>query len=61
MPVEKTLLIWTEQGIPASILAVALRVYELDHPGSPLRRLLTRERNWNEGRAPRESPRFATT
>jgi hypothetical protein len=38
-----------------------LRVYELDHPGSPLRRLLTGERHWSERRAPRESPRFATT
>jgi hypothetical protein len=61
MPVEKTVLIWTETGIPASILAVALRVYELDHPGSPLRRLLTGERSLNERRALRESPRFATT
>jgi len=61
MPVEKTVLIWTETGIPASILAVALRMYELDHPGSPLRRLLTGERSLNERRALRESPRFATT
>jgi len=61
MPVEKTVLIWTETGIPASILAVALRVYELDHPGSPLRRLMTGERSLNERRALKESPRFVTT
>jgi hypothetical protein len=62
IPVEKTLLIWTETGIPASILAVALRVYELDHPGSPLRRLLTGSRNQiSERRAPRENPRLVTT
>src|SRR5271166_3759918 len=41
LPVDETLLIWTKTGIPASILAVAVRVYELDHPGSELRRLLT--------------------
>jgi hypothetical protein len=45
IPVDRQLLIWTESGIPASILAVALRVYELDNPGTKLRGLLT-------GRAP---------
>lgn len=41
LPLDRQLLIWTETGIPASILAVALKVYELDHPGSGLRWLLT--------------------
>lgn len=62
LPVEKTLLIWTETGIPSSILAVALRVYELDHPGSRLRRFLTCAPIENiEKRAPRENPRLVTT
>ena len=42
IPVEKNVLIWTESGIPASILAVALRVYEMDFPQTELRQLLTR-------------------
>jgi hypothetical protein len=42
IPVEKNILAWTDSGIPASILAVALRVYELDHPESDLRQVLTR-------------------
>lgn len=41
LPVDETLLIWTRSGIPASVLAVALRVFELDNPGSRLRTLLT--------------------
>ncbi|MBV8817228.1 MAG: hypothetical protein JO022_02655 [Acidobacteriaceae bacterium] len=41
LPVDPTLLVWTKTGIPASILAVALRVYEADHPESNLRTQLT--------------------
>ena len=41
LPVEKNLLVWTQTGIPSSVLAVALRVYELDNPGTQLRRILT--------------------
>jgi len=41
IPVDATALEWTSTGIPATVLAVALRVYELDHPASPLRRMLT--------------------
>jgi len=41
IPVEPDALIWTSTGIPATTLAVALRVYELDHPTSKLRGLLT--------------------
>jgi len=41
IPVEASALAWTSTGIPATVLAVALRVYELDHPTSPLRRTLT--------------------
>jgi hypothetical protein len=52
LPVEENMLVWTREGIPASVLAVALRVYELDHPGSRLRDILSR-------RIPR--PPIATT
>ncbi len=45
LPLDPTLLVWTQAGIPASILAVALKVYEADHPDGQLRTLLT-------GRAP---------
>lgn len=31
---------WSSDGIPASVIAVALRAYELDHPRSDLRDLL---------------------
>lgn len=64
LPLDPGLLIWTNTGIPASILAVALRVYELDHPGTPLRRLLTGKaprRDPVKRAAPRENPRFVTT
>jgi hypothetical protein len=40
IPVEPTTLAWTATGIPATVLAVALRVYELDHPTATLRNLL---------------------
>ena len=61
LPVEKNILIWTETGIPASILAVALRVYELDNPGSPLRRILTGSERTRQPRAFRENPRLVAT
>ena len=41
LPVDRSLLIWTETGIPAGILAVALRVFELDNPETHLREILT--------------------
>ena len=41
LPVSSDLLVWTKSGIPASVLAVALRVYELDHPDSKLRAMIT--------------------
>ena len=41
LPVEENVLVWTQTGIPSSVLAVALRVYELDNPGTQLRRVLT--------------------
>jgi hypothetical protein len=42
LPIDKSAVVWTSSGIPATVLAVALRVYELDHPESNLRSLLTR-------------------
>lgn len=45
LPLDRSLLIWTETGIPASILAVALRVFELDNPESQLRWILTRSQH----------------
>lgn len=44
LPVEPSLLNWPKNGIPASVLAVALKFYELDHPGSLLRGVLTASR-----------------
>src|SRR5215469_9128962 len=42
LPVEENILVWTQSsGIPSSVLAVALRVYELDNPDTQLRKLLT--------------------
>jgi hypothetical protein len=60
LPVDPTLLIWTNNGIPASTLAVALRVYELDHPAAPLRELLTGKWPKREVKRtkPRENPRL---
>jgi hypothetical protein len=40
IPVDPNVLVWTSTGIPATMLAVAVRVYELDHPTIPLRRML---------------------
>ena len=43
LPMESALLSWPSSGVPGSILAVALRIYELDHPGTDLRMRLTRK------------------
>lgn len=43
LPMDSALLSWPSSGVPGSILAVALRIYELDHPGADLRVLLTRK------------------
>ena len=40
LPVSQEDLRWSKSGTPASVLAVALRAYEFDHPGSELRDLL---------------------
>jgi hypothetical protein len=40
LPLGSADLQWTG-GIPATVIAVALRAYELDHPGSALRAELT--------------------
>lgn len=42
LPVLEEDLKWGSE-IPASVLAVALRAYELDHPNSRLRAVLTRK------------------
>jgi hypothetical protein len=44
LPVDPNVLIWSPPGIPSSILAVALRIYELDDPASDLRIQLMRKR-----------------
>ena len=41
VPVEANVLNWPRNGIPASVLAVALRFCELDAPGTTLRSVLT--------------------
>ncbi|MDQ6679299.1 MAG: hypothetical protein M3Z09_18605 [Acidobacteriota bacterium] len=42
IPVAEEELRWGSTGIPTSVLAVAVRAYELDHPTSKLRAVLTR-------------------
>lgn len=44
LPLQDEDLKWTRNGIPASVIAVALRAYELECPGNCLRRLLTAPR-----------------
>jgi hypothetical protein len=41
VPVEASALNWPKNGIPASVLAVALRFCELEAPGTALRSMLT--------------------
>lgn len=41
LPLQAEDLKWTASGIPVSVIAVALRAYELSHPGSSLRQELT--------------------
>jgi hypothetical protein len=40
LPLTREDLQFSRSGIPASVIAVALRAYELDHPGSSLRQEL---------------------
>lgn len=40
LPLPARDLEWSTDGIPASVIAVALRAFELDHPRSELRDLL---------------------
>jgi hypothetical protein len=42
LPLDRSLIEWTSSSIPPSTLAVALKVYELDHPESDLRTFLTK-------------------
>jgi hypothetical protein len=44
LPLQAEDLQWTRNGIPATVIAVALRAYELGHPGSSLRHDLTSSR-----------------
>jgi hypothetical protein len=44
LPLGKEDLQFSKRGIPASVIAVALRAYELDNPGSSLRQKLTAAR-----------------
>lgn len=53
IPVEANALAWSSTGLPATVLAVALRVYELDHPSSNLRRILTGKSAEEKNRAAR--------
>jgi hypothetical protein len=41
LPLTREDLQFSKSGIPASVIAVALRVYELNNPGSMLRQQLT--------------------
>jgi hypothetical protein len=44
LPLHDEDLVWTRNGIPVSVIAVALRAYELDNPTSQLRQQLTDSR-----------------
>ena len=61
LPVDSNVLVWAKADIPSSILAVALRIYELDHPGTDLRNVLTEpaevERGGPESHPNRPRPR----
>ena len=41
LPLQDDDLKWSQDGVPASVIAVALSAYELGHPGASLRRELT--------------------
>ena len=41
LPLTKEDLQFSKSGIPASVMAVALRVYEMNNPGTSLRQQLT--------------------
>jgi hypothetical protein len=41
LPLNRDDLQFSKRGTPASVIAVALRAYELDNPGSDLRQQLT--------------------
>ena len=56
IPVDPDTLSWTSTGIPATMLAVALRVYELDHPATSLRRVLTGKCHEEKRRHVRPAP-----
>ena len=43
LPIEESELSMGSLGVPVSVLAVAVRAYELDHPNSRLRQVLTRK------------------
>lgn len=43
LPVNEAELSMGSVGVPVSVLAVAVRAYELDHPTSRLRQVLTRK------------------
>ncbi len=58
LPVDPQLLKWEDSGIPASILAVAVKIYELDHPGTNLRAILTSKTSFRRSRT--VEPAFAT-
>ncbi len=45
-PLEANDLQWGENGIPASVIAVALRAYELSNPQSRLRDSLTEPKHY---------------
>jgi hypothetical protein len=40
-PVDRRLMRWTPPAIPPGVLAVALRTFEMENPGTRLRYLLT--------------------
>jgi hypothetical protein len=51
LPMPPELLQWSPPGIPASTLAVALKIYEMDNLWSGLRGLLSGEAESADGRA----------
>lgn len=41
IPIDRRLMVWTLAAIPPDVLAVALRHFEIEYPGTRLRYLLT--------------------